>query len=237
VPDTNLPEASASQPAQSEQPVVLSYEALQNQLKVGDVLAFGGTDLPSDMVKLATRSCFVHVAIVFSTEPPTASQKLEENTPQADSILIMESHVDVSLPSVGTGKCTLGVQMQWLSQRLETYDGNLWWAPLKFPLTAEGISAMQTWLRRMEAQQIPYDFTQAIEVGVAAFTRTQREHLTDYSALFCSELVTVSLQLAGALDSEINASAQTPADVMKFSCLQPPIAISIEDQDVKIKKR
>ena len=229
-----MPETHTNQPVQPDQvdqAVVLSYEALQSQLKVGDVLAFGGADLPSDVVKLATRSCFVHVAIVFSTDLPTASQKLDETAPQIDSILIMESHVDASLPSVGTGKCTLGVQMQWLSQRLKTYDGKLWWAPLKTPLTAEGIVAMQTWLRRMEAQQIPYDFTQAIEVGVAAFTRTQREHLTDYSALFCSELVTVSLQLAGALDSEINASAQTPANVMEFSCLQPPIAISIEDAE------
>ncbi len=201
------------------------------------MLAFGGTDLPSDMVKLATRSCFVHVAIVFSTDLPNASKKLDEGASQADSILIMESHVDASLPSVGTGKCTLGVQMQWLSQRLKTYDGKLWWASLKTPLTAEGIATMQTWLRKMEAQQIPYDFTQAIEVGVAAFTRTQRDHLTDYSALFCSELVAVSLQLAGALDSEINASAQTPADVMQFPCLHPPIAISIEGQDIEIKER
>ena len=229
MPETNLSEIYASQPAQA---ISLPYETLQSQLKIGDVMAFGGTDLPSDVVKLATRSRFVHVAIVFSTDLLAPLQELKDGVSQTDSILIMESHVDASLPSVGTGKCTLGVQMQWLSQRLKTYDGNLWWAPLKTPLTAEGIAAMQTWLRKMEAQRIPYDFTQAIEVGVAAFTRTQREHLTDYSALFCSELVTVSLQLAGALDSEINASAQTPADVMQFSCLQPPIAISIEDPEM-----
>ena len=226
MPETNLSKIYASQPAQA---ISLPYETLQSQLKVGDVLAFGGTDLPSDVVKLATRSCFVHVAIVFSTDLPAPSQELKDGVSQTDSILIMESHIDASLPSVGTGKCTLGVQMQWLSQRLKTYDGRLWGAPLKTPLTAEGIAAMQTWLRKMEAQRIPYDFTQAIEVGVAAFTRTQREHLTDYSALFCSELVTVSLQLAGALDPEINASAQTPADVMQFPCLQPPIAIAIEE--------
>ncbi|MBD3883183.1 hypothetical protein IFO70_15565 [Phormidium tenue FACHB-886] len=161
--------------------------------------------------------------IVFFNDPQNASQNS-----YGDSILIIESHVDVSLPSVGTGKCMLGVQMQWLSQRLATYDGKLWWSPLKTPLSAEAITAMQTWLRHMEAQQIPYDFTQAIEVGVAAFTHTTLKHLADYSALFCSELVTVALQLAGVLDQEINASAQTPADVMQFPCLQPPIAIQIE---------
>ena len=223
-----MTEPSATEPTQPKQVVSLPYAALQNQLKIGDVLAFGGADLPSDVVKLATRSCFVHVAIVFSTDLPADSQALDQTYSQEDSILIMESHVDASLPSVGTGKCVLGVQMQWLSQRLTTYDGKLWWAPLKAPLTAEGIAMMQTWLRRMEAEQIPYDFPQAIEVGVAAFTRTQREHLTDFSALFCSELVTVALQLAGALDQKVNASAQTPADVMQFPCLQQPIAIAIE---------
>ena len=219
---------SIAEPAQLEQVTSLPYATLHKRLKTGDVLAFGGADLPSDVVKLATRSCFVHVAIVFSTDFPADPQDLDQMYSQEDSILIMESHVDASLPSVGTGKCTLGVQMQWLSQRLTTYDGKLWWAPLKTPLTAEGIATMQTWLRKMEAEQIPYDFPQAIEVGVAAFTRTQRDHLTDYSALFCSELVTVALQLAGALDQKINASAQTPADVMQFSCLQQPIAIAIE---------
>jgi hypothetical protein len=206
----------------------LPYAALQSQIKVGDVLAFGGTDLPSDVVKLVTRSCFVHVAIVFSIDNQATLPYLGGDSFQEDSILIAESHIDASLPSVGTGKCTLGVQMQWLSQRLATYDGKLWWSPLKIPLAAESINTMQTWLRQMEAQQIPYDFAQAIEVGVAAFTRTHRDYLTDYSALFCSELVTVALQRAGALDETINASAQTPADVMQFSCLQPPIAITIE---------
>jgi hypothetical protein len=201
----------------------LPYEALQQRLKAGDVLAFGGTDLPSEVVRLATRSCFVHVAIVFANDPNFATQN-----PHNDSILIVESHIDASLPSVGTGKAALGVQMQWLSQRLVTYDGKLWWSPLTVPLSAQGILTMQTWLRQMESEQIPYDFTQAIEVGVAAFTQAQRQLLCDSSALFCSELVTMALQLAGALDDSINPSAQTPADVMQFACLQEPIAIQVE---------
>jgi hypothetical protein len=43
--------------------------------------------------------------------------------------------------------------------------------------------------------------------------------------LFCSELVTCALQLAGVVDETLNPSAQTPADVMEFSCFQEPVLI------------
>ena len=40
----------------------------------------------------------------------------------------------------------------------------------------------------------------------------------DISNLFCSELVTKALQIAGIVDEHITPAEQTPADVVKFSC-------------------
>lgn len=69
---------------------------------------------------------------------------------------------------------------------------------------------MQAWLLEAEKQRIPYDFPQAIATGLPLLERIGLEIPEDYSALFCSELVTHALQLAGVLDETINPSEQTP---------------------------
>jgi hypothetical protein len=188
----------------------ISYSDLCQVLKIGDVITFSGLDIPSDVVKLATKSRYVHVAIAHSTDP--------QATPH-QAILIAESHIDFSLPSVGTGKRIIGVQFQWLFDRLAQTSGKAWWTPLKTPLSEKQIANMQIWLQTIESQRVPYDFVQAIGVGIAF------KNQPDDSALFCSELVTCALQIAGAIDPNINPAAQTPATVMQFPCFSEPILI------------
>jgi hypothetical protein len=190
--------------------LAVPYETLCQAMRIGDVITFSGKDIPSDVVKFATQSPYVHVAIVHSVDPQAIPQQ---------AILIAESHIDISLPSVGTGKRILGVQFQWLYDRLLQNPGNAWWTPLKAPLTPAQIAQMQVWLQTMESQQVPYDFMQAIGLGIAL-----KNHPDD-SALFCSELVTCALQIADAIDPSINPATQSPADVMQFPCFKPPILI------------
>lgn len=47
----------------------------------------------------------------------------------------------------------------------------------------------------------------------------------NYSTLFCSELVTRALQVAGVVDSQVDPTSQTPADVVGFSCFEKPVQI------------
>ncbi|MEB3294329.1 MAG: hypothetical protein VKJ24_14315 [Synechococcales bacterium] len=194
----------------------IRYEALRSQVRPGDVFAFSGTGLPSETVKIATQSEFVHVAIVHS---------VDLNQRQRGSILIAESHIDTSLPSVGTGKKSLGAQLQWLRDRMEQSTTPIWWAPLTTPLTTHQITKMQAWLQEIEQNQTPYDFVQAIGAGMEAMTVLNVHNPADFSALFCSELVTRALQLAQVIDPSVNASEQTPAQVMKFPCLRSPLQV------------
>lgn len=180
-------------------------------------------DAPSTVVKLATSSEYVHVAIVLSVQGDPAVDP---------AVLIAESHIDISLPSVGTGKRILGVQTQWLSSRLATAVGPTWWAPLKTPLQAEALDKMQTWLYSLEAQRIPYDFVQAIGAGIDLFDSIGLCNTANDAALFCSELVTRALQIAGVLDPQINAAEQTPTDVMRFPCFKP--LVLIQNQPLKV---
>jgi hypothetical protein len=188
----------------------IPYETLCQTLKIGDIITTAGLDLPSDVVKLATQSPYVHVAIVHSVDP---------QAPPQQAILIAESHIDIRLPSVGTGKRILGVQLQWLYDRLAQNPGNAWWTPLKTPLTDDQIAKLQVWLQTLESQQVPYDFKQAIGLGIA------HNNQPDDSAFFCSELVTRALQIAGAIDPALNPALQSPGDVMQFPCFNAPIQI------------
>ena len=193
-----------------------SYLDLCQQVKPGDVLAFSGDDVPSSVVKIATQSCYVHVAIVLSVDWSARHE---------DPILIAESHIDLSLPSEGSGKIQLGVQFQRLSNRITAAQGPVWWAPLRAPLFQHQLNQMRAWLHQVEAEGVPYDFPQAVGAGVDILDRAGLSNRPDFEALFCSELVTRALQIAKIVGPGVNPSETTPADVMQFSCLQAPVLI------------
>lgn len=192
------------------------YLDLCTKVKPGDVLAFATCDLPAHVVKLATHSCYVHVAIVLS---------VTTNNDHPDPVLIAESHINMTLPSEGTGKKQLGVQFQRLSQRMVGCNGTVWWAALKKPLSKGGLGKMRSWLRDVETNAVPYDFYQATKVGIGALDKVGLGNRPDFKALFCSELVTRALQIAGCIDGAVNPSDQTPGNVMEFDCLKEPVLL------------
>lgn len=188
-------------------------------MKTGDVVIFSGDDLPSTVVKVTTRSQYVHAAIVLSAR--------HSETPDC-SVIIAESHVDTSLPSLGTGERVVGVQHQWLGHRLVKSQGPVWWLPLKAPLVSEKRQQMQTWLRDLEAQQTPYDFLQVGGAGIDVGDALGFENTPDDDAFFCSELVIRALQIAGAVEAHVNSAEQVPADIIQLSCFHSPILIKTD---------
>jgi hypothetical protein len=194
---------------------------MRANVKPGDIFAFSGSSLPSQMVKLATQSEYVHVAIVVW---------VDRRVTQNNAILIAESHIDVSLPSVGTGTRRLGVQFQWLSDRLATKPGPIWWIPLEPPLAEVAIGKLRQWLQMTEAAQTPYDFKQAIGIGLVAMGWSGLSQSDDH-AFFCSELVMRSLQVAGAVDPALNAATCSPVNVIDLPCFGIPVLIKAKGVD------
>jgi hypothetical protein len=188
------------------------YPELCHLARPGDVIVFTGKDIPSSVVKIATQSDYVHVAIVLAV--------LEEHPD--GRILIAESHIDTSLPSIGTGECSQGAQIQWLEDRLKACKDPVRWSALRPPLNPAETAKLQTWLWEIEQNKTGYDFVQAIGAGIGGICNAP-----DFSTLFCSELVTYGLQLVGRVFSHVNPSKTTPVEVMAFSCLAPPIEIAL----------
>ncbi|MFP4652021.1 MAG: hypothetical protein ACLFM4_06300 [Phormidium sp.] len=123
--------------------------------------------------------------------------------------------------------------MNWLSKRALMYDGAVWWFPLKDPLPPEGRSAMEAWLRETHSQRVTYDSIQVMGAGIKLWERLGLSGPEDLSRLFCSELVSKALRVAGVIDSEINPSRQTPADVVNFPCLDYPVLLKGDSTPVQ----
>lgn len=195
------------------------YEQNCSQMKPGDVIAFSSDMGFSRVIKAATKSIFSHVGIILQVYP---------DTDLANSVRMVESTTEVNHLDTDNEKFIKGVQQHWLSERLYLYQGQAWLVPLRNSLEAEGLQRMQSWLRQIHKTQVPYDKVQAIAAGVfniefSVFQKLKYE--SDFRYLFCSELVTRALQLAGCVGQYIEASRQTPRNVVEFECFNPPILI------------
>jgi hypothetical protein len=192
------------------------YSAVRDQMKTGDVIAFSGKGRTSNIIKWKTNSDISHVGIVLNTV-------MEEGFDQ--SVMLIESTSLVNLPDAETKELIKGVQIHWLSKRLETYDGQAYWVPLAKPLEDYEALNMRHWLRRKHAKKTKYDTVQALGSALDVLDGLGLENEPDFNLLFCSELVTKALKIAGRVPENINPSEMTPADVMHFECLESRVQI------------
>ncbi len=193
---------------------LVRYEQYRPQMKNGDVIAFSGRGLLSNIIKLGTLSPYSHVGIVLNVEMSGGF---------GQSVLMIESTAQVELRDADNKEVLKGVQIHWLSKRLEMYEGKVWWVPLKDPLPPDGLAKMQTWMRETHNQKVGFDEAQMWWAGLDLFDRFGLENEPDFSLFFCSEFVTKSLQEAGVIAPEINPSEQTPKDVVNFPILGQPV--------------
>lgn len=186
-------------------------------MKTGDVIAFSGKGRISQIIKWKTKSQYSHVGMVLNTF-------MEGGIGQA--LMFIESTSLKSLPDAITNEVVKGVQIHFLSKRLESYEGEAWWFPLKSPLNNSKSIEMQNWLRTKHSEKIPYDSFQAIGAGADLFDMILGiENEQDFASLFCSELVTKALQVGGVVPDVLNPSELTPQDVVRFDCFDDAVAL------------
>ena len=185
------------------------YEFYRPMMKCGDVVAFGGKGAFSRVIKWRWNSPYSHVGLVYRTQIEAGG----------DSVFLVESTTLSNIPDAVTGDRRKGVQLHWLSKRLTSYDGEAWWVPLLEPLELGPRSEMVAWLRQTHDARVPYDTDQAMGAGLDFWDSWGLENDPDYSRLFCSELVTRALQIAGRVESRVNPSETSPAEVVAFGCM------------------
>jgi hypothetical protein len=188
--------------------------------KPGDLITFSGLKIDAAVVRLFTRSDYSHTAIVLDTH-------LEGNA--NPNVAIAESTSYTSLPDYKNRKRKPGVQVHYLDNWLNAYRnyGRAWWIPLAKPLSPEGILKMQNWLWNLHDRQVPYSCSKSIGAWLKINRYLTRYDNQNVQTVFCSELATLALQIAGAIDSSVLACEQTPQLLSTLECFEAPVLLEI----------
>ncbi|NEO34069.1 MAG: hypothetical protein F6K36_27430 [Symploca sp. SIO3C6] len=191
-----------------------------NLIKPGDLIVFSGLKTDAVLVRWLTGSDYSHTTIVIDTN-------LEGST--HTKVVIAESTNYTSLPDFKNRKCKPGVQIHYLEAWLNAYRsyGKAWWVPLAKSLSSEGINNMQKWLWSLHNRQVTYSCGKSIGAWLKINRYLIKYDRHNVKKIFCSELVTQALQVAGVVDESILACEQTPQEAVKFSCFKSPILLEI----------
>ena len=187
----------------------ITYVEARELMKPGDVIAFGGKGHFSEIIKFATFSSVSHVGVILQTKIPE-----EENSKRFFNQIIESTSLN------GFN----GVNVSRFSDRLSTYEGELWWLPLNKKIRDDLFDQKKffDFLFNQAKDRKPYDTPQALKSAVDALDNLPfgmhgpGYNKEDFSKFFCSELVSAGLEIAGAVDS-VNASEVTPIDLCRWS--------------------
>ena len=97
--------------------ITSSYVAERKNMKPGDVIAFSGKGDVSQIIKSVTRSNVSHVGVILQT---TERDQHEESGRFFNQIIESTSIQKFN-----------GVIVNRLSNRIDMYDGEIWWLPLR----------------------------------------------------------------------------------------------------------
>jgi hypothetical protein len=186
-----------------------TYSEIRSKMQPGDIIAFGGNSLFSKWAKLTTRSPVTHVAVVVKT------QILDEQQGRYFNQVIEATSYN--------GKS--GVMVNRLSDRVSTYDGDMWWLPLgetQRQIFEANQNAFFNFLFQQEHKD--YDIWQLFGSAVDAtdtipFLGQLSSNSEDFSSWFCSELVAEALEI-GKIIQPVNASEVTPVDICRLNIYQ-----------------
>ena len=185
------------------------YEEARPKMKAGDVIAFSGKGNFSEIIKWATRANVSHVGVILQ------SNLLIDGESQPGMFnQIIES---TSLNGFS------GVSISRLSDRLSTYDGEIWWLPLRENIW-QNMDKKKFYNFLLHQERKEYDMPQAVKSALDALDNVPvigkaTRNVEDFAQFFCSELVAAGLEAGGAI-STINASEVTPIDLCSFSLFE-----------------
>jgi hypothetical protein len=186
------------------------FADVREEIKPGDVIAFGGKGGLARVIKWATLGPVNHVAIVL-----TAGQPGDSEADTGPSLQLVES--------TSSRDGYPGVHIRQLEERVEAYEGEVWWLPLGERTRQKlDLDRLDSFLLQQVGKG--YDSLQALKSApdlmedvplLGRMTRSEE----DSSRFFSSELVAAGLEAGGAIES-LNSSEVTPMDLCLFSIYQ-----------------
>ena len=207
------------------------YHHIREHMQPGDIIAFGGNSLFSRWTKLTTRSAVTHVAIVTHTKPthtkPTHTKATHTKATHTKAKHTMPHDQERSqyynqVMEATSFKGKRGVMTNRLSERVASYDGDIWWLPLSNASRSIFEQNKHKFFNFMcEQEGKPYDILQLFGSAVDALDEhplfsSISYNNEDFSSWFCSELIAEGLKTAGVVTG-VNSSEVTPVDICRFN--------------------
>jgi len=179
-----------------------SYGKVRDLVHTGDIIAYNGRGLLSGAIRLVS-GYPTHVAMVSRTTDTTGIFRIQ---------CIESTSMKVS------GQRIIGVQYTYLSERLQNYDGDIWWLSLKPRYTDRISQRMDYFLDLLKARDgSRYDFCGALREGWdSLFPRLFPVKEVD-RRFFCSALVTFIFCNMGILPSSLNHRTVSPLELCQFN--------------------
>ena len=170
----------------------VTYDEVREEMQIGDVIAFSGRGGFSKLIKHVTHSNISHVGTILN------------------SSFIQNISLVQIIESTSFAKGKAGVVFNRMSEHIKNYKGEIYWLPLKVSIRKH--FDILKFISFIFAQQgKDYDMPQALGSAIDLIM----DNREDLDKLFCSELVTAGFEAGGILRN-INASEQTPRDVINF---------------------
>lgn len=172
-----------------------NYQYVRESLQPGDIIAFSGRGLISRGIAFFTGNAVSHVGIVFKTGSAGLMQR----------VMLMESTTMIN------GKS--GAQSTYMSERVEDYDGVVWWLPLSKEARAR-LDLDAYWQVMEETKGVDYDYRSIFHFLIDRLRLWSNSE--DPRKLFCSEWATLGLKAGRVLPIWINSSDVRPCDLCAF---------------------
>ena len=186
-----------------------NYSEIRENMQAGDIIAFSGKGNFSQIIKWATRAPVSHVGIILQ------SKLLIGDTAQ-------DGYFNQIIESTSLNGFS-GVCISRLSDRLDTYDGEIWWLPLSDTIRAK-LNLKKFYDFLLHEEKKPYDTPQAVKSALDVLDNIPvvgkaTHNNEDFDRFFCSELAAAGLEAGGVID-HINSSEVTPIDLCMFNLYQ-----------------
>lgn len=200
------------------------YQRVRDDMKPGDIIAFSGKGHFSEIIKWATRAPVSHVGIILQTQ-----------------ILDMETDDDRFFNQIIEStslKDFSGVTINRLSDRIKTYEGEMWWLPLSDASRAK-LNKRKFYNYLFKQDRKPYDTPQALKSALDTLDNVPllgkaTHNKEDFSKFFCSELAAYGLEKGGVVSS-LNSSEVTPIDLCRFKIYKEDYHQISGEEEKKIK--
>lgn len=175
---------------------MVKYETIRSKLQTGDLVLFSGKGGISTGIKWFTESQWSHLGMVV-------------RPPDFDVVLMWEASPITDIKDIETGKIHKGVRLVALSERIQSYEGEISIRLLSVERKPEMLKALGK--LRWELKKRPFE-TDVIELLKSAWDGPFGQNEEDLSSLFCSELVAEAYQHMGLLGKRKPSNEYTPRD-------------------------